>query len=176
MASGTPSNLSLGENVIIAGLAIQLLFFSFFIFAAAMFHRRIHANPTTAALSEQFSWRNHLLGLYAASVLIMVRSIFRVAEYVQGTEGELLRRELYLYIFDAALMFLLMALLNVVHPGEISLLLRESKGSADLEMRPKKGRRNRSRKGSSRENETYEPVSLVDTTYARHAIATRDLA
>lgn len=176
MASGTPSNLSLGQRIIVGGLAIQLLFFGFFILVAAVFHHRMISNPTTAALSPQFPWRKHLLGLYGASTLIMARSIFRVAEYVQGAEGELLRHEVYLYVFDAAIMLILMVLLNVVHPGELSQLLKSDAGSVDLELQPKKSR-SRSRGGGrlSRRG-VHDPVSFADMTYARHAIATRGLA
>ena len=44
--------------------------------------------------------------LYAVSLLIMVRSIFRVAEYCQGQTGYALSHEWTLYTFDSLLMFL----------------------------------------------------------------------
>jgi hypothetical protein len=120
MSSGTPSNLSLGQNIIIVGLAIQLIFFGFFIVVSGLFHKRMGAYPTAASFSIRVSWRRHLLALYAVSVFIILRSIFRVAEYVQGSDGELLRHEVYLLSFDAALMWILMVILNVVHPGEVA--------------------------------------------------------
>ena len=60
-----------------------------------------------------------MLVLFAASLLIMVRSIFRVAEYLQGFDGYLLSHEAYLYIFDGLLMWLNMLLFNWLHPAEI---------------------------------------------------------
>lgn len=57
--------------------------------------------------------------LYGTSVLIMIRSVFRVAEYVMGSDGPLLATEAYLYVFDAALMLLVAAAFNVYHPGKI---------------------------------------------------------
>jgi len=60
--------------------------------------------------------------LYFASLFIMVRSIFRVAEYVQGDNGYLLQHEYWLYIFDAALMAMVMIAYNVVHPNEVKRL------------------------------------------------------
>jgi hypothetical protein len=42
--------------------------------------------------------------LYIISVLIMVRSVFRVVEYIMGNDGYLLSHGWTLYIFDAALM------------------------------------------------------------------------
>ncbi|EFW17415.1 hypothetical protein D8B26_000145 [Coccidioides posadasii str. Silveira] len=178
MASGTPSNLSLGQKIIIGGLVIQLLFFGFFIFASIIFHRRMTANPTTESMSLCFSWHKHLFALYIASALIMTRSIFRVIEYIQGADGELLSNEVYLYVFDAALMLILMVLLNVVHPREIAEVLNGDKGLnfGDLEMRRGGSRRNRLGGTGSEQNEANGSVSVVDTAYARHAIATRDFA
>lgn len=77
--------------------------------------------PTARAQSEP--WRKHLVVLYVASVLIMVRSIFRVVEYLQGFDGYLLSHEPYLYVFDAVPMFAVMVIFNVVHPSEVVALV-----------------------------------------------------
>lgn len=61
--------------------------------------------------------------LYLGSFLIMVRSVFRAVEYLQGFNGYLLRHEAYLYLFDAVLMFLVMILFNWIHPAEIAAIL-----------------------------------------------------
>lgn len=62
--------------------------------------------------------------LYATSGLILVRSAFRVVEYIMGNNGFLLRREVFLYVFDALLMFAVMALFNWIHPSEVVALYR----------------------------------------------------
>lgn len=54
----------------------------------------------------------------------MVRSIFRVVEYLQGFDGYLLSHEYYLYIFDAVLMLCVIVIFNVVHPSEVVALMR----------------------------------------------------
>ncbi len=51
--------------------------------------------------------------------MIMIRSIFRIAEYVMGQDGYLLGHEYFLYIFDGALMWLTMVLFNICHPSSI---------------------------------------------------------
>lgn len=53
----------------------------------------------------------------------MIRSVFRVIEYLQGVDGYLFRHEFYLYIFDAALMLGVVILFNLVHPSQITSLL-----------------------------------------------------
>lgn len=109
-----------GENIIIGGLGIQVVFFGFFMVVTIVFHRRIIANPTPRSLSTVAPWNKYILVLYAASVFIMIRSVFRIAEYINGSEGALQSTEVYIYIFDAALMFIVVALFNRYHPTEIT--------------------------------------------------------
>lgn len=179
MSGGTPSNQSLGENVIIAGLAIQLIFFGFFIIVSALFHRRMKQDPTAASLATTISWRRHLYGLYIASVLVITRSVFRLVEFIQGSEGELLSKEVYLYIFDAMLMWFLMVGLNVVHPGEIARAIRHENDGYQIGKNPESGGEEvglTGRNGHGRRSRHSNRPSLVETAYARHAIATRGLA
>lgn len=122
-ASGTASALETGAHIIIVGLFVQLAFFGFFIVVAVKFHLSISRVPTIR-LHNELSWEKHMNALYVASVLIMIRSIFRVVEYLQGFNGYLLHHEAYLYIFDALLMFLVMVLLNVVHPSELAASMK----------------------------------------------------
>ncbi|KAF5685916.1 RTM1-like protein [Fusarium denticulatum] len=121
-SSGTIEALRAGAKLIIGGLFVQLLFFGVFIVIAIAFHRAISANPT-ARSSSGLPWQKHMLALYIGSFLIMVRSIFRAVEYLQGFDGYLLKHEAYLYIFDACLMFFVMILFNYFHPSEITEIL-----------------------------------------------------
>ncbi|KAH8590092.1 RTA1 like protein-domain-containing protein [Bisporella sp. PMI_857] len=113
-----------GEKLVIAGLFVQLAYFGFFIAVALVFHRRMLAKPTSSSLRADIHWKKYLTTLYVTSVLILIRSVFRVIEYLQGNNGSLLRKEIYLYIFDSVLMFLVLAWMNWFHPSEIGLLLR----------------------------------------------------
>jgi hypothetical protein len=115
----TASDVKLGQNVITAGLGIQVLFFGLFIIVAGVFHIRIHKVPTSRSRSSTIPWERHLFVLYSASALILIRSVFRIIEYVMGDNGVLLSTEIYLYIFDATLMFLAMVLFNIYHPSAI---------------------------------------------------------
>ncbi|PYH85415.1 RTA1 like protein [Aspergillus uvarum CBS 121591] len=121
MASAkSASSVSLGNRIIVIGLIVQLVFFGFFILVSMVFHRRMTASPTPTSLSiSNPPWYTYMRVLYAASILIMVRSIYRVVEYVQGTTGVLQQHEIYLYIFDAVLMLLVCLLFNILHPSRI---------------------------------------------------------
>ena len=109
-----------GKWIVVGGLAVQLIFFGLFIVVSYMFYGRIHKSPTPYSESHAIHWRRVIRTLYAASILIMVRSVFRVVEYVQGNDGYLLRNEIWLYIFDATLMAGVMLMFNVIHPKMIS--------------------------------------------------------
>ncbi|KAK0197504.1 putative RTA1 domain protein [Armillaria mellea] len=106
---------NLGQDIIIAGLVAQIVWFGGFMLVSAVFHYRMRVVPTVI---EKRSWRTFMYVLYAASTLIMVRSIFRVVEYVGGSDGYLLRNEVWLYIFDSVLMIGVIALFNIYHPSD----------------------------------------------------------
>ncbi|KAL1630699.1 hypothetical protein SLS54_000570 [Diplodia seriata] len=126
MAKGTsdPDSITMAQNIIIGGLILQLVFFGFFIIVAGIFHMRMNSVPTAKSQQPEIRWRHYLTALYVVSVFIMVRCIFRAVEYIQGHDGYLLQNEVYIYIFDALLMFLVMVYMNWQHPAEIGHLLR----------------------------------------------------
>ncbi|KAL1638019.1 hypothetical protein SLS58_009040 [Diplodia intermedia] len=115
----TANEVKWGERIIIGGLCVQLLFFGLFMIVAAIFHIRILRVPTATAVALTVPWRRYLVILYVASALIMVRSVFRVVEYIQGSDGYLMSKEMFIYIFDASLMFLTMVIFNIWHPSRI---------------------------------------------------------
>ncbi|KAI4593986.1 hypothetical protein KJ359_008774 [Pestalotiopsis sp. 9143b] len=108
-----------GENIILGGLGIQVLFFGFFIVVTAVFHRRIRNDPTPKSVRTIAPWTKLLYALYATSMLIMVRSIYRVAEYAEGSGGELQSKEFWLYIFDALPMVVVAYVFIWMHPSKV---------------------------------------------------------
>lgn len=121
-ANGDQDKTDMGENLIVGGLFVQLAFFGFFVIAAGIFQTR--GRRHLSSLPPTITWKKHLYVLYFTSILILIRSIFRVIEYLQGNDGYLLSHEVYLYIFDALLMFSVMASMNIVHPGDIAIMLK----------------------------------------------------
>jgi RTA1 like protein len=102
---------------------VQLLFFGFFMVVSVVFYWRLNRKPTRRSKSGEVAWRPHMWLLFTASLLIWIRLVFRVVEYVQGPDGYLLSHEIYMYIFDAILMAAVVLLFNVVHPSQITALL-----------------------------------------------------
>jgi hypothetical protein len=126
MAAGrnNASFTDIGNGVIIAGLVLQLLWFIFFLVVAIIFHRRMNLAPTPAARQPEIRWRSYLRTLYFVSTLIVIRSLFRVIEYVQGNTGYIMKHEAFLYFFDSLPMLFVVVYLHWKHPGEIGVLLR----------------------------------------------------
>lgn len=92
--------------MIIGGLAIQVISFGLFSISAIVFHRRIHQSPTRRSFEVDPKWVHGLYMLYSISLLIFLRSIFRLIEYCLGTTGVALSTEWTLYAFDSVPMFL----------------------------------------------------------------------
>lgn len=123
MAQGG-ENARKGSNMVIGGLIVQLLFFAGFLIVSVHFDIAVRKRPVLNSKLPDTAWYKHMLVLYTSSLLILVRNIFRVVEYVQGFDGYLLSHEVYLYIFDAILMLMVMVIFNMVHPSEIRAMLK----------------------------------------------------
>lgn len=112
-----------GERVIIGGLFVQIIFFGLFTISAIVFQARISKAPTTRSMEFKSLWAHHMIALYTASILILIRSVIRVVEYLQGYDGYLMKHEVFIYVFDALLMFITVLVLQYEHPSEINCLI-----------------------------------------------------
>lgn len=149
LARADEDSANLGQKLILGGLFVQILFFGGFLVVLCLFHLRIKSAPTETAISLQRNGRNGwmtlLTVLYASGGFIMVRSMFRVIEYIQGHNGYLLRNEVWLYIFDATLISAAVIPFNFVHPSNV-IVPENRKGfsegaeglqGAEMEMSPR---------------------------------------
>ncbi|KAL1887434.1 hypothetical protein Sste5346_010229 [Sporothrix stenoceras] len=100
-AAKIQSDVNKANYIIVGGLAIQILFFGFFIVVTAFFHRRI--------------------------TMILIRSVYRMAEYAQGSAGELQKKEFWLYIFDS-LPIIVVTLSSSTVEGDIDMANETSSG------------------------------------------------
>jgi hypothetical protein len=125
MSAGSANSQDIGTYIIIAGLGVQLLFFGVFVAVACVcqsrFSNRQDAAPdvNSGKVPWTQSWKSLLWALYLVSGLILIRSAFRVVEFAQGFNGYLISHEIFMYVFDAALMFVLMVVMNVFHPSGV---------------------------------------------------------
>jgi hypothetical protein len=117
--TGKPGNKELGKWLIVVGLCLQLAAFSFFIVVIGIFHYRVRRQPTTKSRTIVVPWQRYLVVLYGASTIVVIRSVFRLIEYIQGRDGYLMGHEVYAYVFDAAMMLILSIEFNIFHPSQI---------------------------------------------------------
>lgn len=122
-ANGDKDKQKMGEHLIIGGLFVQLIFFGVFMLVSVIFWRRYHKaeviDKTIINATPEGRWRTLMKVLFISSFLILVRSIFRVIEYLGGSNGYLLRKEVFLYAFDAVLMLNVMMMYNWCFPGNV---------------------------------------------------------
>jgi hypothetical protein len=123
-SSSSPSQQTLGGNLTLAALSIQLIVIFTFVCLAGVFHWRCAKTKIPAAAVKTV-----LLTLYASMALIFVRCIYRLVEHTGDTKvniadldalralSPLLRYEVFFYIFEASLMLVNSVLWNVWHPG-----------------------------------------------------------
>ncbi|KAM0322209.1 hypothetical protein ACHAQA_009700 [Verticillium albo-atrum] len=130
----TPDDRSTGESIIIGGLVVQMLFFSLFIAIACNFHLRVKRDPKAMASDIEVRWERLMVVLYITSILILIRSLFRLIEYSMGHDSELQSNEVYIYILDAVPMLAVSALFNVVHPSHVLAPKQQTANTTDSEM------------------------------------------
>jgi hypothetical protein len=123
MGSDSASSRDLGEKLIVAGLFVQIVFFGCFVVTAALFHSRLRRNPTQKVITDKPPYLRHLIALYITSILIFVRSLVRVIEFIQGFDGFIISHEIFIYLFDAVPILAVMLIMNWTHPSEIKALL-----------------------------------------------------
>ncbi|KAH7186099.1 RTA1 like protein-domain-containing protein [Fusarium flagelliforme] len=117
----TSDDPKMGENMIIAGLLVQIVVFGIYVVTSVIFHYRVRTQRPNVYANFGNNWEKLLVMLYIISALIMVRSVFRVVEYVGGQDGYLLKHEWTLYVFDALLMFATVVIFAWRFPGPVWL-------------------------------------------------------
>lgn len=69
------------------GLGLQVAFFAFFMVAIVTFHVRAGRVLPSVVAGTNINWVRFIYVLYVASILILVRSVFRLTEYGGGNDG-----------------------------------------------------------------------------------------
>ncbi|KAI1071649.1 hypothetical protein LB507_005309 [Fusarium sp. FIESC RH6] len=127
-ASGDADAIAKGRTILIAGLVVQLVALTIFILTSVYLYIRI-TQETGPFLDGSFvRWRRYFRTIEAVTGIMIVRSIVRAVEYLQGQGGFVISHEVFIYLFDALPMFLVMLLFAVIHPGRLVRNRRSGKG------------------------------------------------
>lgn len=122
MASGSASSMKNGENIVVAGLVLQILMFGLFVLTGAIFNVRFRKLAPTARQTD-IPWQSTLYMLYVTSAFIMLRNIFRVVEYASGQDKYPLQNEWLVYVFDGVLMLFTMMWFFFRYPSHTKPIL-----------------------------------------------------
>ncbi|KAL3482162.1 RTA1 like protein [Aspergillus californicus] len=126
------SMASMGQNLTIVGLFVQLVFFGVYFAVSVIFCRRAERSKGVKILHMPYGALLYVL--FAVSALIIVRCLYRVVEFCQGNDGFLMRHEAFLYVFDTVPMFVVQAVFHYYHPAKV-LPRNGAFASVDTELR-----------------------------------------
>ncbi|KAL4966189.1 RTA1 domain-containing protein [Aspergillus stella-maris] len=120
--TGDANIISIGNKVVIAGLVFTLVVFVGFVFLAIKFHRRLSAQPTGVSMSSEPSvrnWKRYMFVLYGICGCMVLRNLVRTIEFAAPKGAAIRESEVYIYVFDGALMGVAMWVWVFWHPGRL---------------------------------------------------------
>lgn len=112
----TISTINTGITLVLIGFCIQLISLICFMWLVLFFDRR--ALNLTQNINKG-NWRFLLLILVVSSILILVRTVYRIVEYAEGYNSYMMNQEIYFFILDSFPMIIVQFLYNGFHPGKI---------------------------------------------------------
>ncbi|KAJ7359732.1 RTA1 like protein-domain-containing protein [Mycena albidolilacea] len=130
--------INLGNKIVLVGLGVQLASFGLFTTLMIVFGLRVRTRfphvwrATGSADFAPFSkdpaadWHILYYTLCLSCVSILIRSIFRLAEFVQGHKGYISTHEAFFYCFDALPLWIAMTLYCSVWPPRFLNTTREA--------------------------------------------------
>ncbi|KAF2468914.1 uncharacterized protein BDR25DRAFT_304838 [Lindgomyces ingoldianus] len=116
------ANKQNGLHIYQAGIGAQQGFVVMFIVVMIGFHKSMYDLEKTGWRDNLGrKWKLMIWLLYLILLLITIRIIYRLAEYLLGLDDSnpLPNHEVYMYVLDAVPMFVSLAILNIMHPGRV---------------------------------------------------------
>jgi RTA1 like protein len=134
----TDSSMQTGINIMIAGLASQVASMTVFVYLCLHFAWNLRQNPSRrnpSGIDLRGSRRfriflyceflppllsfpaNHALAIAIATVTILIRCCFRVAELHEGYTGSIANDEILYMVLEGAMMIIAVGALTIGHPG-----------------------------------------------------------
>ncbi|KAF7289290.1 hypothetical protein MIND_01390600 [Mycena indigotica] len=145
LTNDNPNTRKLGSKVAMIGLILQGLSFMLFTVLVLLFAYRVRRRFPEAwgpkrirweELSPVFGstpideWRPLLFVVVITCIGILIRSVFRLIEFAEGSNGYLQSREGFFYALDALPLWISMSLYCIVWPARFTQNTRESSAAA----------------------------------------------
>ncbi|KAF8174982.1 RTA-like protein [Mycena galopus ATCC 62051] len=141
--------VNLGTKIVLVGLGLQLASFALFTTLMIVFGLRVRtrfphvwrvtgrADFTPFSKDSVADWHILYYTLCLSCVSILIRSIFRMAEFIQGHSGYISTHEVFFYCFDALPLWIAMTLYCSVWPPRFLNTTREAEA---MELHKNQGR------------------------------------
>ncbi|KAF1847604.1 RTA1-domain-containing protein [Cucurbitaria berberidis CBS 394.84] len=114
-----PKVANYGNGIIVAGLGLQVVIFGGFMYCCILFHKKFRAHLARSGEMVDLPWESILWMLYVNSVIVSVRNIFRLVEFITGHDSYLNMNEWPVYVFDGVLMLIVMICFYVWYPPQL---------------------------------------------------------
>ncbi|KAJ1801325.1 hypothetical protein LPJ59_000384 [Coemansia sp. RSA 2399] len=101
------STRNTGKSIVLVGLIVQLFFFACFLVTSVYVWRKpeylVYQAPRDR--SQAAAKRKIMINITATTILLYIRSIYRVAEFADGYGGKIYSAEWAFYVFDTIIVF-----------------------------------------------------------------------
>jgi hypothetical protein len=121
-----PHLVTVGNGIIVTGLGLQVLIFVGFMWCCILFHRKLARHLRTTGQTVEVPWESVLWMLYVTSVIISIRNIFRLVEFITGHDSYLFENEWPVYVFDGVLMLVVMVVFYIWYPPQLQTSATDS--------------------------------------------------
>ncbi|KAI5776336.1 RTA1 like protein-domain-containing protein [Geopyxis carbonaria] len=107
-----------GGDIIKIGLAVQLVGFGFFTVVGLRWAVLMKGESGGEEVKAAAGGRRRLAwAVNGGCLLVLVRSVYRMAEFAGGRESYLKTTEVWFWVLDAMMLFFVFVLFNVFHPA-----------------------------------------------------------
>ncbi|TGO82808.1 hypothetical protein BPOR_0754g00030 [Botrytis porri] len=128
--AATGAGMNSGTNILVAGLSFQLFGLILYMIVVVEYSFKVRGERTRRQAANwaageskiggsESQMRYLCYGLTVATVLILIRSIFRVAELAKGFQSKLANEEMPFMILEGAVMIMATTIMTIFHPGLI---------------------------------------------------------
>ena len=115
------AHADLGKKVVLTRFFCQLLFFGFFLTITIIFDRRMAKSSLQYSIPKygKHGWRALLILLLVSAFIIIERCVYRICDFSRGPKGILMGHEVWMYVGDTALIFVVQAMFLFIHAKDV---------------------------------------------------------
>lgn len=118
-AESNDKDASTANNILLSGLSIQVFAFAVFFAILCVCISRVASSKDLESWARSRAAKSVLAALVLSSLLIELRTIFRLVETAQGVFGYLSSHEVYFGCLEYLPIILAVSIWNVLHPGRL---------------------------------------------------------